>query len=72
MARLRHGHDATRDGERHAAGVRENNGKPYGNPVPKYWTATGPYNQIYYGRGHVQLTWDYNYQKGGNPTFNRL
>ncbi len=44
--------------------VRENNGKPYGNPVPKYWTATGPYNQIYYGRGHVQLTWDYNYQKG--------
>ena len=30
----------------------------------KYGVATGPYNKIYYGRGHVQLTWDYNYQKG--------
>lgn len=32
-------------------------GKPYGVP-------TGPYNQVYYGRGHVQLTWDTNYKKG--------
>jgi putative chitinase len=32
-------------------------GHPYGQP-------TGQYNQCYYGRGHVQLTWDYNYQKG--------
>jgi hypothetical protein len=31
-------------------------GYPYGQP-------TGPYNQTYYGRGHVQLTWDTNYQK---------
>jgi putative chitinase len=44
--------------------VAENGGKPYGNPPGKYWTPTGTYNQIYYGRGHVQLTWDYNYQKG--------
>jgi len=29
----------------------------------KYGVATGPYNKIYYGRGHVQLTWDYNYKK---------
>jgi hypothetical protein len=43
--------------------VKENNGKPYGNPPGKYWTATGPYNNVYYGRGHVQLTWDTNYQK---------
>jgi putative chitinase len=32
-------------------------GKPYGEP-------TGPYDQCYYGRGHVQLTWEENYQKG--------
>jgi putative chitinase len=32
-------------------------GKPYGVPV-------GPYGQIYYGRGHVQLTWEDNYKKG--------
>jgi hypothetical protein len=32
-------------------------GKSYGNP-------TGPYNQSYYGRGHVQLTWEDNYKKG--------
>jgi len=29
-------------------------GKPYGNPA-------GPYNQCYYGRGYVQLTWYDNY-----------
>ena len=32
-------------------------GKSYGEP-------TGPYDQAYYGRGHVQLTWLENYQKG--------
>ena len=31
-------------------------GKPYGVP-------DGPYGQIYYGRGFVQLTWYQNYQK---------
>jgi putative chitinase len=30
--------------------------KPYGKTV-------GPYNQAYYGRGHVQLTWEDNYKK---------
>ncbi len=29
-------------------------GKPYGKPA-------GPYNQVYYGRGFVQLTWYDNY-----------
>jgi hypothetical protein len=32
-------------------------GKSYGEPV-------GPYHQCYYGRGHVQLTWEANYIKG--------
>jgi hypothetical protein len=32
-------------------------GKSYGEP-------TGPYHQCYYGRGHVQLTWEANYVKG--------
>src|SRR5215510_12362012 len=31
-------------------------GKPYGVPA-------GPYGQVYYGRGYVQLTWLDNYQK---------
>lgn len=31
-------------------------GKAYGKP-------TGPHNQTYYGRGHVQLTWEDNYKK---------
>ena len=29
-------------------------GRAYGNPVP-------PYNQVYFGRGYVQLTWERNY-----------
>ena len=44
--------------------VAENGGKAYGNPPKSYWNPTGPYNKAYYGRGHVQLTWDTNYQKG--------
>ena len=32
-------------------------GKSYGQPV-------GPHGQCYYGRGHVQLTWEENYKKG--------
>jgi hypothetical protein len=32
-------------------------GQPYG-------VTTGPYEQAYYGRGHVQLTWMENYIKG--------
>ena len=32
-------------------------GKSYGQP-------TGPHNQKYYGRGHVQLTWEANYKNG--------
>ena len=42
---------------RSMAPVRElgaGRGRAYGNPVP-------PYNQIYYGRGLVQLTWERNY-----------
>lgn len=31
-------------------------GKSYGEP-------TGPYDKCYYGRGHVQLTWEENYKK---------
>ena len=34
----------------------EGRGRPYGKPVP-------PWNQVYYGRGLVQLTWYDNYDK---------
>lgn len=33
-------------------------GRQYGKPV-------GPFNQVYYGRGYVQLTWMENYDKAG-------
>jgi putative chitinase len=29
-----------------------------------YGQKTGPHNQAYYGRGHVQLTWEENYKNG--------
>ena len=29
----------------------------------EYGVPTGPYHEIYYGRGHVQLTWIANYEK---------
>ena len=29
-----------------------------------YGQKTGPHNQAYYGRGHVQLTWETNYKNG--------
>jgi len=35
----------------------EGQGKPYGEP-------DGPFDQCYYGRGYVQLTWLENYEKG--------
>jgi hypothetical protein len=39
--------------------IGKGEGKSYGEP-------SGPYKQCYYGRGHVQLTWEENYQKGEN------
>ena len=35
----------------------EGAGKPYGEPC-------GPYDQVYHGRGFVQITWEENYLKG--------
>ena len=29
----------------------------------KYGVPAGPHQKVYYGRGYVQLTWDYNYKK---------
>jgi len=48
-------------------------GHKYGNPV----TVTDPsdgktYTNVYYGRGYVQLTWDYNYRSMGQALSNRL
>jgi hypothetical protein len=37
--------------------IGRGDGKAYGEPV-------GIYGQTYYGRGHVQLTWEENYKKG--------
>lgn len=39
-------------------------GKSYGQPA-------GPYGQRYYGRGHVQLTWEANYRNGEKFLFDR-
>lgn len=47
-------------------------GHAYGKPV----TVTDPeghsYSNAYYGRGYVQLTWDYNYRNMGSVLSNRL
>lgn len=47
-------------------------GRKYGVPV----TVTDPdgrtYSNVYYGRGYVQLTWDYNYRNMGKVLDNRL
>ena len=47
-------------------------GRKYGTPV----TVTDPegrsYSNAYYGRGYVQLTWDYNYRNMGKVLGNRL
>lgn len=37
-------------------------GKTYGNPVAVNVDAKTTVNNTYYGRGYVQLTWDYNYK----------
>jgi len=34
-----------------------------GSAVARYAQPTGPYSHVYYGRGHVQLTWLENYEK---------
>ena len=39
-------------------------GKAYGEPV-------GPHGETYYGRGHVQLTWEDNYKKGEQALLDR-
>lgn len=47
-------------------------GRKYGAPV----TTTDPegreYTNVYFGRGYVQLTWDYNYRGMGTALGNRL
>jgi Chitinase class I len=39
-------------------------GRKYGSPVKKIIDGV-TYNNAYYGRGYVQLTWDYNYKNLG-------
>lgn len=38
-------------------------GHPYGKPVTVTGSDGRTYNNVYYGRGYVQLTWDFNYRK---------
>ena len=38
----------------------------------KYGVPTGPYNKIYYGRGPIQITWDYNYKKITEEVFPQM
>ena len=40
-------------------------GQPYGTKVTMYDADGKPYVNCYYGRGYVQLTWDYNYRNIG-------
>lgn len=47
-------------------------GHKYGNPVTVTDPAGKTYTNVYYGRGYVQLTWDYNYKSMGTALNNRL
>lgn len=38
----------------------------------KYGVPTGPYNKIYYGRGPIQITWDYNYKNITEKIFPKM
>lgn len=44
--------------------IGRGSGKTYGKPV-------GPHEKTYFGRGHVQLTWEDNYKKGEENLKNR-
>ena len=47
-------------------------GHKYGQPVTVTDPAGQSYSNVYYGRGYVQLTWDYNYRTMGKVLGNRL
>ncbi|HEU0302590.1 MAG TPA: glycoside hydrolase family 19 protein [Longimicrobium sp.] len=47
-------------------------GYKYGKPVTVTDSAGKQYTNVYYGRGYVQLTWDYNYRSMGQKLGNRL
>jgi hypothetical protein len=47
-------------------------GRKYGVPVTVTDEAGRSYSNAYYGRGYVQLTWDYNYRNMGKVLKNRL
>ena len=47
-------------------------GRKYGQPVTVTDAAGKEYTNVYYGRGYVQLTWDYNYRAMGSALKNRL
>ncbi|HSU15333.1 SH3 domain-containing protein [Longimicrobium sp.] len=47
-------------------------GRKYGNPVTVTDPAGKQFTNVYYGRGYVQLTWDWNYRQFGSFLKNRL
>jgi len=47
-------------------------GHKYGNAVTVTDPAGKSFTNVYYGRGYVQLTWDWNYRQFGNFLKNRL
>ncbi|HEX2077793.1 MAG TPA: glycoside hydrolase family 19 protein [Longimicrobium sp.] len=47
-------------------------GYKYGKPVTVTDSSGKQYTNVYYGRGYVQLTWDYNYRSMGEKLGNRL
>ncbi|RTL05368.1 hypothetical protein EKK58_08185 [Candidatus Dependentiae bacterium] len=61
MSPVREGFAKTDKGARNAvAKLAEKRGPD--SAVAKYSKPVGPYGHVYYGRGHVQLTWQHNYR----------
>lgn len=61
MVPVREGFAKTDAGARRAVNALARKRGP-GSAVAKYAQPTGPYGHVYYGRGHVQLTWLENYR----------
>lgn len=61
MVPVREGFATTDAGARRAVAKLAKTRGPT-SPPARYGVSTPPYGHAYYGRGHVQLTWDFNYR----------
>ena len=69
MVPVREGFATTDAGARRAVEALASKRGPQ-SAVARYSKPTGPYSHVYYGRGHVQLTWIHGYQRSSADAWN--